>query len=76
MKNEPIAISPRAANELRSLLEQQQRINDRLNVYLNAIGAALEIAPGWRFDVQTMAFLPPTGEAGQPADPPAGEGEA
>lgn len=66
--NEPIAISPRAANELRGLLEQQQRINDRLNVYLNAIGAALDVAPGWRFDVQAMAFMPP---AEVPAEAPA-----
>ena len=57
--NEPIAISPRAAADLRQLLEQSQRINDRLNIYVEAIGAALDVAPGWRFDVQSMAFLPP-----------------
>lgn len=57
--NEPITISPRAAADLRQLLEQSQRINDRLNVYVEAIGAALDVAPGWRFDVQTMAFVPP-----------------
>ena len=59
---EPIAISPRAAADLRQLLEQAQRINDRLNIYVEAIGAALEVAPGWRFDVQSMAFVPPAGE--------------
>lgn len=59
MKNVPIAISPRAAADLRQLLEQSQRINDRLNIYVEAIGAALDVAPGWRFDVQSMAFLPP-----------------
>ena len=64
---EPISISPRAAADLRQLLEQAQRINDRLNIYVEAIGAALEVAPGWRFDVQSMAFLPPAGE--QAADP-------
>ena len=57
--NEPIAISQRAAADMRQLLEQSQRINDRLNVYVEAIGAALDVAPGWRFDVQSMAFLPP-----------------
>ena len=57
--NEPISISPRAAADLRQLLEQAQRINDRLNVYVEAIGAALDVAPGWRFDVQTMTFVPP-----------------
>mgnify|MGYP000908268676 FL=1 len=57
--SEPITISPRAAADLRQLLEQSQRINDRLNVYVEAIGAALDVAPGWRFDVQTMAFVPP-----------------
>lgn len=56
---EPIAISPRAAADLRQLLEQAQRINDRLNIYVEAIGAALDVAPGWRFDVQSMAFMPP-----------------
>jgi hypothetical protein len=56
---EPISISPRAAADLRQLLEQAQRINDRLNIYVEAIGAALDVAPGWRFDVQSMAFLPP-----------------
>mgnify|MGYP001413881367 CR=1 FL=1 len=66
MKNEPIAISPRAAADLRQLLEQAQRINDRLNIYVEAIGAALEVAPGWRFDVQAMAFMPP---AEQPTHP-------
>ena len=67
MKNVPIAISPRAAADLRQLLEQSQRINDRLNVYVEAIGAALDVAPGWRFDVQTMTFMPP---ATTPAEVP------
>lgn len=62
MKNEPISISPRAAADLRQLLDQSQRINDRLNIYVEAIGAALEVAPGWRFDVQQMAFMPPASE--------------
>lgn len=61
--NEPISISPRAAADLRQLLEQSQRINDRLNVYVEAIGAALDVAPGWRFDVQTMTFMPPAEQA-------------
>lgn len=69
--NEPITISPRAAADLRQLLEQSQRINDRLNVYVEAIGAALDVAPGWRFDVQSMAFLPPTNpvEVGPAVEP-------
>ena len=61
--NEPIAISQRAAADLRQLLEQSQRINDRLNVYVEAIGAALDVAPGWRFDAQTMTFMPPAEQA-------------
>jgi hypothetical protein len=77
VKNEPIAISSRAAADLRQLLDQAQRINDRLNIYVEAIGAALDVAPGWRFDVNAMVFMPPTGEqTGEPADPPTGEGEA
>ncbi len=67
--NEPISISPRAAADLRQLLEQSQRINDRLNIYVEAIGAALDVAPGWRFDVQSMAFLPPATTPTE-ADPP------
>ena len=67
--NEPITISPRAAADLRQLLEQSQRINDRTNVYVEAIGAALEVAPGWRFDVQTMAFVSPTTPAEVPPLP-------
>ena len=68
---EPIAISQRAAADLRQLLEQSQRINDRLNIYVEAIGAALDVAPGWRFDVNRMAFMPPAeSPAGEPADPP------
>jgi len=60
---EPIAINQRAAADLRQLIEQAQRINDRLNLYVEAIGAALDVAPGWRFDVQTMAFVPPAEQA-------------
>ena len=71
MKNEPISISPRAAADLRQLIEQSQRINDRLNIYVEAIGAALEVAPGWSFDVQTMAFVPPAGEVNEPESLPA-----
>ena len=70
--NEPIAISQRAAADLRQLLEQSQRINDRLNVYVEAIGAALEVAPGWRFDTQTMTFVPPPTNqvpTAQPSEP-------
>jgi Fe-S cluster assembly iron-binding protein IscA len=74
--SEPIAISPRAANDLRQLLEQSQRISDRLNIYVEAIGAALDVAPGWRFDVQTMTFMPPTNPAPtvqEESAPPNGE---
>jgi len=35
---------------------------ETLRTYIEAVGAALDVPPGWRFDVQTMAFMPPAGE--------------
>ena len=73
---QPITINQRTATTVVQLVDRVHQAQETLRTYVEAVGAALDVPPGWRFDVQTMAFLPPTGEAGQPADPPAGEGEA
>lgn len=57
--NEPIAISPRAAESVRLYLEQAQRLQDALRVTVEALGAQLDVPQGWRFDTQAMAFVPP-----------------
>jgi hypothetical protein len=40
-----------------------QQAQETLRTYVEAVGAALDVPAGWRFDVQTMAFVPPGGEA-------------
>lgn len=57
--NEPIIISARAADQLRQMLEQSQRLQDTIRLTVEAFGVALDVPPGWRFDVQRMAFVPP-----------------
>ena len=61
--NDVITISPRAADSIRTMLEQSQRLQDALRATVEALGAQLDIPQGWRFDVQTMAFIPPTNPA-------------
>jgi hypothetical protein len=39
-----------------------QQAQETLRTYVEAVGAALDVPPGWRFDVQAMAFMPPAGE--------------
>lgn len=68
--SEPITISARAADQLRQMLEQAQRVQDTIRLTVEAFGVALDVPPGWRFDVQSMAFLPP---ATTPAE--VGQGE-
>lgn len=65
--NDVITISPRAADSVRTMLEQSQRLQDALRATVEALAAQLDVPPGWRFDVQTMAFMPPT-EQPSPAD--------
>ena len=60
--NEPIVISRRAADNIRTLIEQSQRTQDTLRTFVEAIGSQLDVPAGWRFDVQTMAFMPPASE--------------
>ena len=60
---EAIEISPRAADIVRQMLEQAQRLQDALRATVEALGAQLDVPQGWRFDTQTMAFVPPTNQA-------------
>lgn len=61
--NDAITISPRAADSVRQMLEQSQRLQDALRATVEAHAAQLDVPAGWRFDVQSMAFLPPTEQA-------------
>ena len=65
-----IEISPRAAESVRQMLEQSQRLQDALRTTVEALGAQLDVPQGWRFDVQAMAFVAP-----QARPLPADEGE-
>ena len=60
---EPINISPRAADSVRTMLEQSQRLQDALRATVEALGAQLDVPQGWRFDTNAMAFVPPTNPA-------------
>ena len=68
--NEPIAISPRAAENVRALVEQAQRLQDTLRATVEALGAQLDVPQGWRFDTQSLTFVPPVSqpEAALPLD--------
>lgn len=61
--SESIAINKRAADNIRALIEQSQRAQDTLRTFVEAVGAQLDIPSGWRFDTQTMSFVPPANEA-------------
>ncbi len=58
-----ITISPRAADSVRQMLEQAQRLQDALRTTVEALAAQLDVPQGWRFDTQTMAFVAPTNPA-------------
>lgn len=60
---EPITISPRAADSVRQMLEQSQRLQDALRATVEAHAAQLDVPAGWRFDTQTMSFVAPTNPA-------------
>ena len=61
--NECIDISPRAAGELEQMFAQLDQLPKTIQAYINALGAQLDIAPGWRFDRDAMAFVPPVEQA-------------
>jgi len=58
-----IEISPRAADSVRQMVEQAQRLQDALRAAVEMLGAQLDVPAGWRFDTNAMAFLPPTNPA-------------
>lgn len=66
--NDVITISPRAADSVRTMLEQSQRLQDALRATVDALGAQLDVPQGWRFDTNAMAFV-------APQTSPADEGE-
>ena len=59
---QPITINQRTAATVTQLVDRMQQAHDTLRTYVEAVGAALDVPAGWRFDVQTMAFMPPAGE--------------
>lgn len=56
---EPIALNQRTAATVTQLVDRMNQAQDMLRTYIEAVGAALDVPPGWRFDVQSMAFMPP-----------------
>ena len=56
---QPITINQRTAATVTQLVDRMQQAQDTLRTYVEAVGAALDVPAGWRFDVQTMAFVPP-----------------
>lgn len=62
-----IEISPRAADTVRQMIERSQRLQESLQTFVEALGAQLDVPQGWRFDTQTMAFVPPVKQP-SPAD--------
>jgi hypothetical protein len=71
---QPITINQRTASTVVQLVDRMNQAQETLRTYIEAAGSALDVPPGWRFDVQTMAFMAPAGEAVASADQPAGEG--
>lgn len=59
---QPITINQRTATTVVQLVDRMNQAQETLRTYIEAVGAALDVPPGWRFDVQTMAFMPPAGE--------------
>ena len=58
-----IKISPRAEHNMRQMFEQLDLLPKTMQAYINALGAQLDVPAGWRFDRDSMAFLPPTNPA-------------
>ena len=67
---QPITINQRTMANVVQLVDRMNQAQETLRTYIEAVGAALDVPPGWRFDVQTMAFMPPAGEVNEP---PSGE---
>lgn len=67
---QPITLNQRTAATVVQLVDRMNQAQETLRTYIEAVGAALDVPPGWRFDVQAMAFMPPAGEQ---VEPPASE---
>lgn len=67
---QPITINQRTAATVGQLVDRMQQAQDTLRTYIEAVGAALDVPPGYRFDVQAMAFMPPAGEVSEPVSLP------
>lgn len=67
----PITINQRTTATVIQLVDRMQQAQETLRTYVEAVGAALDVPAGWRFDVQTMAFMPPAGEVNEPESLPA-----
>jgi len=66
---QPITINQRTAVTVGQLVDRMQQSQETLRTYIEAVGAALDVPPGYRFDVQSMAFMPPASETEiQPAE--------
>jgi len=59
---QPITLNQRTATTVTQLLDRMNQAQETLRTYVEAVGSALDVPPGWRFDVQAMAFMPPAGE--------------
>ena len=68
---QPITINQRTATTVEQLVDRMNQAQETLRTYVEAVGSALDVPPGWRFDVQTMAFMPPAGEVNEPESLPA-----
>ena len=60
---QPIVINQRTATTVGQLVDRMNQAQETLRTYVEAVGAALDVPPGWRFDVQSMAFMPPAEQA-------------
>jgi len=56
---QPITLNQRTAATVVQLVDRMNQAQETLRTYIEAVGAALDVPPGWRFDVQAMAFVPP-----------------
>ena len=54
-----ITLNQRTAKTVGQLVDRIQQAQETLRTYVEAVGAALDVPPGYRFDVQSMAFMPP-----------------
>jgi hypothetical protein len=57
--HQTIKLNDKASGQVQGLLDSAQKIQEQLNVYVNALGAALDVPDGWQLDPVQMAFVPP-----------------